>query len=42
MALAPELKIVAPWKDPTFELRDRESAVEYAEKKGVPITVSKK
>src|SRR5256885_2144585 len=43
MALAgDDLKIIAPWKDPTFELRDRESAVEYAEKKGVPITVSKK
>jgi argininosuccinate synthase len=41
MALAPELKIVAPWKDPTFELRDRESAVEYAQKKNVPIPVSK-
>src|SRR6059036_2122666 len=35
MALAPELKIIAPWKDPTFELRDRESAVEYARKKNV-------
>jgi argininosuccinate synthase len=42
MALAPELKIISPWKDPAFELRDRESAVEYAEKKGVPITASKK
>jgi argininosuccinate synthase len=41
MALAPELKIVAPWKDPTFELRDRESAIEYAQKKNVPIPVSK-
>jgi len=42
MALDPSLKIIAPWKDPTFELRDRESAVEYAEKKGVPVTASKK
>ncbi|MFI5380352.1 MAG: argininosuccinate synthase [Tepidisphaerales bacterium] len=42
MALAPDLKIIAPWKDPSFELRDRESAVDYAEKKGVPITASKK
>jgi argininosuccinate synthase len=42
MALGPDLLIIAPWKDPTFELRDRESAVEYAEKHGVPITVSKK
>src|SRR6476469_4202620 len=42
MALAPELKIIAPWKDPTFELRDRESAIEYAQQKGIPIPVSKK
>ena len=41
MALAPELKIVAPWKDPSFELRDRESAVEYAQKHNVPVPVSK-
>jgi argininosuccinate synthase len=41
MALAPDLKIIAPWKDPTFGLRDRESAVEYAQKHNVPIPVSK-
>ena len=42
MALAPELQIIAPWKDTTFELRDRESAIEYADKHGIPIPVSKK
>jgi len=42
MALAPDLKIIAPWKDTTFELRDRESAIEYADKHGIPIPVSKK
>jgi len=42
MALAPDLKIVAPWKDVKFELRDRESAVEYAQRHGIPIPVSKK
>jgi argininosuccinate synthase len=42
MALGPDLKIIAPWKDPTFELTSREAAVEYAEKKGVPIAQSKK
>src|SRR5688500_10122995 len=42
MALAPDLKIIAPWKDTSFELRDRESAIEYAEKHGIPIPVSKK
>jgi argininosuccinate synthase len=41
MALAPQLKIIAPWKDPSFELRDRESAVEYAQRHNVPIPVSK-
>src|SRR4051794_23830093 len=41
MALDPKLKIIAPWKDPSFELRDRESAVEYAQKHNVPIPVSK-
>src|SRR3954470_16899152 len=41
MALGPDLKIIAPWKDPKFELRDRESAIEYAQKHNVPIPVSK-
>src|SRR5881227_1361972 len=41
MALAPDLKIISPWKDPKFELRDRESAIEYAQKHNVPIPVSK-
>src|SRR5665213_2296864 len=41
MALAPHLQIIAPWKDPRFEMRDRESAIEYAEKHNVPIPVSK-
>lgn len=42
MALAPDLKIIAPWKDPSFELTSREAAVDYAAKKGVPIAQSKK
>jgi argininosuccinate synthase len=42
MALAPQLKIIAPWKDPAFGLRDRESAIDYANKKGIPVDQSKK
>jgi argininosuccinate synthase len=42
MALAPDLKIIAPWKDPSFELTSREAAVEYANAKGIPIQQSKK
>jgi len=42
MSLNPALKIIAPWKDPSFELRDRESAIDYAIKKKVPVDQSKK
>lgn len=41
MALAPDLQIVAPWKDPAFELTSREAAVDYANQKGIPIAQSK-
>ena len=41
MALAPDLQIISPWKDPSFELRDREAAIEYAQQHGVPIAQSK-
>jgi argininosuccinate synthase len=41
MALDPSLQIVAPWKDPTFELTDRETAIDYAIAKGVPIDQTK-
>ncbi|MBN2211943.1 MAG: argininosuccinate synthase, partial [Sedimentisphaerales bacterium] len=42
MALDPTLKIIAPWKDPTFELTSREAAVEYAQARNIPIEQSKK
>jgi argininosuccinate synthase len=45
MALDPTLAIVSPWKDPRFladGLTDRETAIEYAERHGIPITQTKK
>ena len=42
MALAPKLKIIAPWKDSSFELTSREAAVEYAKARNIPIAQSKK
>jgi argininosuccinate synthase len=42
MALDPSLKIIAPWKDPRFELTSREAAIEYANKRGIPIEQSVK
>ena len=42
MALAPQLKIVAPWKDSSFELTSREAAIEYAKARKIPIAQTKK
>ena len=42
MALDPNLKIIAPWKDPLWKLRSREECIAYAAKHKVPITQSKK
>jgi len=37
MAMGPELKIIAPWKDDRFKLTSREAAIEYAKEHNVPI-----
>ena len=45
MALDPTLTIVSPWKDPRFladGLTDRETAIEYAQRHGIPIAQTKK
>jgi len=42
MALAPDLMVLAPWRDPRWTLTSREAAVEYAEARGIPIAQSKK
>ena len=39
-ALDPSLQIISPWKDPQFiadGLTDRETAIEYANKHGIPV-----
>ena len=38
-ALAPELKIIAPWRE--WELKGREEEIEYARKRQIPVPVSK-
>eukprot|EP00898_Chlorokybus_atmophyticus_P001072 jgi/Chlat1/1966/Chrsp158S02271 len=40
MALNPSLKVVAPWRE--WDITGREDAIAYAQKKKIPITVSKK
>ena len=39
MALAPDLKIEAPWRE--WNIRSREDAIDYAEAKKIPITASR-
>jgi argininosuccinate synthase len=39
-ALAPDLKIIAPWRE--WNIRSREDAIDYAEARGIPIPVTKK
>ncbi|VBB04883.1 argininosuccinate synthase signature 1 [Lucifera butyrica] len=39
-ALAPHLKIVAPWR--LWDIRSREDAIDYAEKHNIPVPVTKK
>ncbi len=41
MAMNPRLQIIAPWKDPKWHIRSREDAIEYAEARKIPLTVSK-
>jgi len=41
-ALDPTLVVIAPWKDPKWEFHSREAMVDYAAKRKIPITVTKK
>ncbi len=38
-ALAPHLKIIAPWRE--WDIRSREQAIEYARERGIPVPVTK-
>jgi argininosuccinate synthase len=39
LALAPELQIIAPWRE--WDLKSREDCIDYAERKHIPITASR-
>lgn len=38
-ALAPDLKIIAPWRE--WDIRSREDAIDYAQARGIPVPVTK-
>ncbi|CCO07845.1 Argininosuccinate synthase [Desulforamulus hydrothermalis Lam5 = DSM 18033] len=39
-ALAPHLKVIAPWRE--WDIRSREDAIDYAAARGIPVPVTKK
>jgi argininosuccinate synthase len=38
-ALAPDLKIIAPWRE--WDIKSREQAIDYAQARGIPVPVTK-
>lgn len=38
-ALAPDLKVIAPWRE--WELKSREDCLDYAEQRGIPVSASR-
>ncbi len=41
-ALAPELVVIAPWRDSRWDLRSRTDCIAYAQKYGIPVTATLK
>lgn len=42
MAMEPNVKIMAPWRDPKWTLNTREKMVDFAEKHGIDVPASKR
>ncbi|KAJ5616779.1 hypothetical protein N7537_001893 [Penicillium hordei] len=42
-ALQPDIKVIAPWRDPVFyeRFKGRQDLLDYAEEKGIPVTSTK-
>ncbi|MCK5219538.1 argininosuccinate synthase [bacterium] len=39
-ALAPQLKVIAPWREAGWKIQSREDALQYAKQKRIPVTQS--
>ncbi len=42
LAFEPNVKIIAPWRDPNWTLNTREKMMDFAEKHNIPVPVTKK
>jgi argininosuccinate synthase len=40
MAFAPELPVIAPWREAAWTIRSREDALKYAAERNIPVTAS--
>ncbi len=41
-AVNPKLAVIAPWRDPKWNIRSREEAIDYAKAHGIPVAQTKK
>ncbi|MBN2201577.1 argininosuccinate synthase [bacterium] len=41
-AVNPKLAVIAPWRDPKWNIRSREEAIDYAQAHGIPVAQTKK
>lgn len=42
MTFAPDLKVIAPWREPTWNIRSREDALKYAAERNIPVAATAK
>ncbi len=42
MTFAPELPVIAPWREAAWNIRSREDALQYAAERGIPVSASTK
>jgi argininosuccinate synthase len=40
MTFAPDLKVIAPWRESAWKIRSREDALAYAAERGIPVTAT--
>jgi argininosuccinate synthase len=42
MSFAPDLKVIAPWRESAWKIRSREDALRYAAERGIPVAATAK
>lgn len=42
MTFAPDLKVIAPWREPSWTIRSREDALAYAAERNIPVAATTK